>query len=79
MEQYIYKYLPVGLVCVALIFQYNLFVTPEKREVKHREIINYISQNYATKEQSTELRNQLNSIQTKIDKIYDYVIKGGNK
>lgn len=79
MEKYIYKYLPVGIVGIALIFQYNLFVTPEKLEVKHREILNDISQTYTTKEQYNDLKNQLNAMQVKIDKIYDVIIGGGNK
>ena len=79
MEQYFYKYLPVGLIGVALIFQYNLFVTPEKLEVKHREILNDIAQTYTTKEQYNDLKNQLNAMQAKIDKIYDVIIEGGNK
>lgn len=76
MEKYIYKYLPIGLVGIALIFQYNLFVTPEKLEVKHREILNDISKTYTTKEQYNDLKNQLNAMQIKIDKIYDVIIGG---
>ena len=79
MEQYIFKYLPVGLVGIALIFQFNLFVTPEKLEVKHREILNDISKTYTTKEQYNDLKNQLNAMQIKIDKIYDVIIGGGKK
>ena len=79
MEKYIYKYLPVGLVGIALIFQYNLFVTPERLEVKHREILNDVSKTYTTKEQYNDLKNQLNVMQAKIDKIYDVIIGGGNK
>ena len=79
MEQYIYRYLPIGLVCVALIFQYNLFVTPERLEIKHREILNDISMTYTTKEQYNDLKNQLNAMQAKIDKIYDAIIGGGSK
>ena len=77
MEKYIYKYLPIGLVGIALIFQYNLFVTPEKLEVKHREILSDISQTYSTKEQYNDLKSQLNVMQAKIDKIYDVIIDGG--
>jgi len=79
MEHYIYKYLPIGILCIALIFQYNLFVTPEKLEVKHREILNDISQTYTTKEQYNDLKIQLNVMQAKIDKIYDVIIGGGKK
>ena len=78
MEKYIYRYLPIGLVCIALIFQYNLFVTPEKLEVKHREILGDIAQNYSTKEQYNDLKGQLNHMQAKIDKIYEVIMEGGH-
>lgn len=76
MEKYLYRYLPVAIMCVALIFQYNIFVTPEKLEVKHREILTEISKNYSTKEQYDDLKSQLNAMQLKIDKIYDVIIGG---
>ena len=79
MEKYVYRSLPMGIVCIALIFQYNLFVTPEKLEMKHREILSDISQTYTTKEQYNDLKGQLNAMQVKIDKIYDVIIEGGYK
>lgn len=79
MEKYLQRYLPIGIVCIALIFQYNLFVTPEKLEMKHREILSDISQTYTTKEQYNDLKGQLNAMQIKIDKIYDVIIEGGYK
>lgn len=78
MDKYIYRYLPIGIVSVALVFQYNLFVTPEKLEVKHREILSDIAQNYSTKEQYNDLKTQLNIMQAKIDKIYDVIMEGGH-
>ena len=79
MEKYVYRYLPIGVVCVALIFQYNLFVTPEKLEVKHREILTDISHTYSTNEQYNDIKNQLNIMQAKLDKIYEVIIDGGCK
>jgi len=79
MNKYFYKYLPIAVVGIALVFQYNLFVTPERLEVKHREILNDVSKTYTTKEQYNDLKNQLNIMQAKIDKIYDVIIGGGNK
>ncbi len=76
MEKYLYRYLPVVIMCIALIFQYNIFVTPEKLEVKHREILTEVSKNYSTKEQYDDLKSQLNAMQLKIDKIYDVIIGG---
>ena len=77
MEKYLYKYLPIGIVFIALIFQYNLFVTPEKLEVKHREILSDVAHTYSTKEQYNDLKEQLSIMQAKIDKIYDVIIKDG--
>lgn len=76
MEKLLCKYLPVVIMCVALIFQYNIFVTPEKLEVKHREILGEVAKNYTTKAQFDDLKAQLNVMQTKIDKIYDVIIGG---
>ena len=76
MEKYLSRYLPIGMVIIALLFQYNLFVTPEKLEVKHREILTDIAQTYSTKEQYNDLRTQLSLMQAKID---DVIIEGGNK
>ncbi len=76
MEKYLYRYLPVGIMCIALIFQYNIFVTPEKLEVKHREILTEVAKNYSTKEQYDDLKSQLNAMQLTIDKIYDVIIGG---
>lgn len=79
MEKNIYRFLPVGIVFIALIFQYNIFVTPEKLEVKHREILTDVAHTYSTKEQYNDLKEQLSIMQAKIDKIYDVIIIEGGK
>ena len=79
MEKYFYKYLPVGIIFIALVFQYNLFVTQEMLEVKHREILSDIAHTYSTKEQYNDLKEQLSIMQEKIDKIYDVIIIEGGK
>ncbi len=76
MENILYRYLPVVIMCIGFMFQYHIFVTPEMLEVKHREILTEISKNYSTKEQYDELRSQLSAMQLKIDKIYDVIIGG---
>lgn len=65
------KYAPIALVVIALIFQYNLFVTPEKLEQKHREIINDIAKSYTTKSEFNIIREQYDDVNKKLDKIYD--------
>ena len=69
----LYKYAPVFLVCLALIFQYNLFVTPEKLEKTHREILKEIGQAYITKSEFEIVKDQLSDINVKIDKIYTLI------
>ncbi|MCQ2744040.1 MAG: hypothetical protein MJ230_04495 [bacterium] len=86
MNGFINKYLPFGLIAVALIFQYNLFATPMSLEVKHREILGDVASTYATKqsyiglkEDYNDLKSQLNTMQAKIDKIYEVIMEGGYK
>ena len=75
----LWKYAPVLLMGIAIIFQYNLFVTPERLEQKHREIIQEVAETYLTKEhykeQYDDLKTQMNDIQKKLDEIYKIVIK----
>lgn len=69
------RYAPIAVVIIGLIFQWNLFVTPEKLEIKHREILKDVAQTYTTKEQHNDLKEQLSDMQKKIDKIYEAVTK----
>ena len=73
-KEILYKYAPIFLVGIAIIFQYNLFVTPEKLEHTHREILSEISQIYITKSEFGNVKEQLADINKKIDKIYDTLI-----
>ncbi len=73
-KETIQKYAPTVLVIVTLFFQYNVFVTPQQLEVKHREILEEISLKYATKEQNSAMKEQLSDMQKKVDKIYEVII-----
>ena len=68
------KYGPIALVIIALLIQWNIFVTPEKLEVKHREILEEIADKYTTKEMSNQFNLKLDDMQHKIDRIYDKII-----
>lgn len=70
----LYKYAPLIILCIAVIFQYNIFVTPAKLEQTHREILSEISQLYITKSEFSIVREQLSDINKKVDKIYDTLI-----
>lgn len=69
------KYAPFAIVIIAIIFQWNVFVTPAQLEVKHREILEDVARHYTTKETSDNFKSQLDDMQRKIDKIYDKIIK----
>ena len=72
-KEILYKYAPILLVCLALIFQYNLFVTPEKLEKTHREILSEVSQAYITRSEFEIVKEQLSDINKKVDKIYTII------
>lgn len=73
-RQTIEKYGPIALVVIALLIQWNVFVTPEKLEVKHREILEEVADKYTTKEMSNQFNLKLDDMQHKIDRIYDKII-----
>ena len=73
-KEYIYKYAPSLVVCIAILFQYNLFVTPERLEQTHREILSEVSQVYITKSEFGNMKEQIMDINKKVDKIYDTLI-----
>lgn len=75
-KYYIYKSLPLIILGIAVIFQYNLFVTPAKLEQTHREILSEVAQVYITKSEFGIVKEQLADINKKIDKIYDTLING---
>lgn len=74
------KYAPIVMVVIGLIVQWHIFVTPEQLEIKHREILKDISIQYVPKDQYNtqvaELKEQMNNVQEKLDKIYDIVSRG---
>ena len=74
-KELIHKYAPLLILSLAVIFQYNLFVTPAKLEQTHREILSEVSEAYITKSEFGILKEQLSDINKKIDKIYDALIK----
>ena len=78
-KEYIYKYAPAFIVCVALLFQYNLFVTPEKLEQTHREILSEVAQVYITKSEFGNKKEQIMDNNKKVDKIYDTLINERSK
>lgn len=69
------EYAPIALVVIGLIIQWNMFVTPEKLEIKHREILKDVAETYTTKEQYSDLKTQLQDMRQKIDKMYEIMTR----
>ena len=78
-REFLYKYAPLLVLGLAIVFQYNLFVTPAMLEQTHREILSEISNAYITKSEFDIVKDQLVDINKKIDKIYDTLIKERRK
>jgi len=74
-REFLYKYAPLLILGLAIIFQYNLFVTPQMLEQKHREILSEVAKVYITKSEFGIVKEQLTDINKKVDKIYDTLIK----
>ena len=77
-KDFLYKNAPLFVLIVAVIFQYNLFVTPAILEQTHREILKEVSQVYITKSEFVIMREQLSDINKKVDKIYDLINERSN-
>lgn len=75
-KEFLYKFAPLLVMGLAIIFQYNLFVTPAKLEQTHREILSEVSKAYITKSEFGNVKEQLADINKKVDKIYDTLING---
>ena len=73
-REYLFKYAPAIIVCAAVLLQYNLFVTTERLEQTHREILTEVAQVYITKSEFGNMKDQIMDINKKVDKIYDTLI-----
>lgn len=73
-KDFLQKYAPLLIMGLAVIFQYNIFVTPAKLEQTHREILSEVSRVYITKSEFSIVKEQLADINKKVDKIYDTLI-----
>lgn len=76
-KEAILKYAPWLAVAMAFFMQYNLFVTPVQLEKTHREVLEEVKADYASKEVMNRLETQFNSMNFKIDEIYKMLNKKG--
>ena len=70
----IIEYSPIIIVVLMFFIQQRIFVTPEKLEKKHREIIEEIEEKFVTINSFVDLKDQFSEVKEKIDKMYDLLI-----
>lgn len=74
LEKFI-TYSPIIITLTVFYLQQKIFVTPADLEKKHREIIEDVQTRFATAQAVNDLKEQVFEIKSKVDKIYDYIIK----
>lgn len=75
MLEHIITYSPLIITLTMFYLQQRIFVTPAELEKKHREIIDDVQTRFATAQSVNDLKEQVFEIKSKVDKIYDYIIK----
>lgn len=75
MMEHIITYSPLIVVVTVFYLQQRIFVTPADLEKKHREIIDDVQTRFASAQSFNDLKEQVFEIKSKVDKIYDYIIK----
>lgn len=65
---------PFLIVVFVFFIQHKIFVTPCMLEKKHREILNDAQANFASMQSVQALKEQIDDIKDKIDKIYEVLI-----
>jgi len=75
MLENIITYSPIIITLMIFFVQQKIFVTPADLEKKHREIIDDVQLRFATAQSVNDLKDQVFEIKSKVDKIYDYIIK----
>jgi len=73
--EHIITYSPLIVVVTVFYLQQRIFVTPADLEKKHREIIDDVQTRFASAQSFNDLKEQVFEIKSKVDKIYDYIIK----
>lgn len=66
------------IIALGVIFmlQAHIFVSPADLEKKHRIILEEIAEKYATKKDIDYLKEKVEKMDSKIDKIYDLMKRG---
>ena len=73
----ILEYSVLTIVVIVVLRYFNLIVTPEKLEKKHREILKEVEVKFVTWQTFNEFKNQFKLVQDEVHALYEHII-GGN-
>ncbi len=72
--QELIQYSPLIVAVMIFFIQQKIFVTPEQLEKKHREIIESVEAHFVSLHSFNDLKDGVDDMKDKIDKIYDCLI-----
>jgi hypothetical protein len=74
----ILEYSVLTIVVIVVLRYFNLIVTPERLEKKHREILKEVEVKFVTWQTFNEFKNQFKLVQDEVHALYEHII-GGEK
>ena len=74
----ILEYSVLTIVVIVVLRYFNLIVTPERLEKKHREILKEVEVKFVTWQTFNEFKNQFKLVQDEVHALYEHIV-GGDK
>lgn len=74
----IIEYSVLTIVVIVVLRYFNLIVTPERLEKKHREILKEVEVKFVTWQTFNEFKNQFKLVQDEVHALYEHIIGGSD-
>lgn len=74
----ILEYSVLTIVVIVVLRYFNLIVTPERLERKHREILKEVEVKFVTWQTFNEFKNQFKLVQDEVHALYEHIIGGSD-
>ena len=74
----IFEYSVLTIVVIVVLRYFNLIVTPERLEKKHREILKEVEVKFVTWQTFNEFKNQFKLVQDEVHALYEHIIGGSD-
>lgn len=72
------EYSVLTIVVIVVLRYFNLIVTPERLEKKHREILKEVEVKFVTWQTFNEFKNQFKLVQDEVHALYEHIVGGTN-